>query len=789
VEAPVNGDSWRAPTQRVLVALALVVASGLILRSVHKFYPLQDWLVWRYLAYWLLTGYFVLGCVAVGFSLTRLTLGRVLPVREMLALSAPLGLLAYFWWAFLAGLLGWYGSAFFALTPLGFILVGGAPALGYVQRLARHVRHQRILIRKQSSWWAWPVIAFGFVGFLWIYFSILSPNNIAYDARWYHLPLAEQYTAAGKIFRFPEGWVMGTYPQLSSLLYAWAFQLPGSVFDKVALCAHLEFAFVVLSVVAVPVLTRRLLPKLWRPRPRAALSWAAVFLFPGIFLYDSSLNVSADHIAALWAIPIYLVLLRVWQRVGVRECILLAAFLSGAMLTKYTAAMIAIPAVVGVLGRAAWLLAAGKIKRSQVALGASALCVVGLLLTTAHWLKNWIWYGDPLYPQLHDQLTLRPWATEANVPYNFDIAVPWHAARSLAGLIDTLRVTATFAFKHHDWPDLHGEAPVFGFLFTVSLLVLPFLGRHLALWGLFLTGHVGVMLWCNISWQDRYLQVLVPWMAAAVAAVVILVWQLGAIARVAMGVLLAAQILWGADVYFFSTHRIIGSPVKASIDLIESGRLKHYKERFDVFGYLGKVADVLPKDAVVLFRESRQTFGLRVRRVTDRPGTQGVLYYNRYRTPAALFSELKGMGITHILWGRPEGVDTIASDIIFHDFVSHFLVERQVINGLNLAKLPATLRSAVPFGRKIAYLGCPGAYPAGLYPLEKVVMSVFDPSPKYPKPDIPFVVGAQAEAIFAAADYVAWTRACVPAAASGLRNFETIGQRGDLTYLRRPGVR
>ena len=57
----------------------------------------------------------------------------------------------------------------------------------------------------------------------------------------------------------------------------------------------------------------------------ARLTWIAMFLFPGIFLYDSNLHAGADHIAALFCIPLVLALLRVWrswttaQRAAVRR--------------------------------------------------------------------------------------------------------------------------------------------------------------------------------------------------------------------------------------------------------------------------------------------------------------------------------------------------------------------------------------------------------------------------------------------------------------------------------------
>jgi len=772
--------------QNGLVGLGLLAACWIILRSVHRYYPIQHWLLFHYVGYWMLALYFILGCAVAGFGLLRVTLGRVLPIREMVALSAPLGVLIYFLWAFLVGWAGLYGTWFFLLTPLILLGVGFLPARRTALRLLRHVRAaQPRALERPRAFWVFPVLACAIIGVFWVYFSILSPNNAGYDARWYHLPLAEQYAAKGGIFRFGEGWVMGTYPQLTSLVYLWAFELPGSVFDRVELCAHLEFAFLVWRVVAIPVLVRRLLPRSWRPRPRALLSWLAVFLFPGTLLYDSSLHLGADHMAALFAIPIYLTLLRAWSRVGLRESLIFGMLLSAAMLTKYTAAFIVLPAGLALFCRAGWLVVRDQQQRSRVLFVAVALSVLCVGLTSPHWLKNWVWYGDPLYPQLHATLTARPWVPEASIPYHSDVAVPWHAARSWAGVVDTLKVTATFAFKHHDWPDLHGALPVFGFLFTVMVLILPFLPKNWALAGIFGLGHLGIILWCNISWQDRYLQVLAPWMAAAVATTVVIIWRLSRPVRVAMVCLLLVQVAWGSDIYFFNTHRTVGSPFLATIDLINSGRLGQYRERYQVFRELGDIADVLPPNAVPLVHESQQTFGIRNRRVVDRPGTQGLLYYSRYRTPAELHAEFQRLGITHVVWVEPAGLDNLASDLIFYDFVTRFVTDQRVINGFNVGKLPKILPPAAPFGKKVAYFGCKGSYALGLYPTESLMATRLDPTPVYPKPELPFEGNTRTGDITARADYAIWDGSCVPAAASALASFEAFAQRDKLTLMRR----
>src|SRR6185295_13053013 len=113
----------------------------------------------------------------------------------------------------------------------------------------------------------------------------------------------------------------------------------------------------------------------------------------------SSLGGAADHVAAFWAVPLYLAFVRAWPALEPRRCALLAVMMAGAVSTKYqTISLLAFPvAAVGV--RALWLLGRSRSPRALVGPGLAALLAV--VLTAPHWLKNLVWYGDPLYPHLH----------------------------------------------------------------------------------------------------------------------------------------------------------------------------------------------------------------------------------------------------------------------------------------------------------------------------------------------------------------------------------------------------
>src|SRR6185369_3398562 len=101
---------------------------------------------------------------------------------------------------------------------------------------------------------------------------------------------------------------------------------------------------------------------------------------------------------------------------------------------------------------------------------------------------------------------------------------------------------------------------------------------------LFAATHLGVFVWYWTHHQDRYLQAALPWMAAATAAVLALVWRQGVGPRVAMGALVALQIVWGLDVYFMPAHAFVSVPAKAVIDLVSRAPGKPPKDRLAFAG-------------------------------------------------------------------------------------------------------------------------------------------------------------------------------------------------------------
>ncbi|HET9957384.1 MAG TPA: hypothetical protein VFQ61_22955, partial [Polyangiaceae bacterium] len=447
----------------------LLIAAGFFLGFVDRSYPIREWLFFRYAGYWAVVLVWGAGSFGVGYGLlTRVFRVRFGLLTEAL-LSFTLGQLAFEYLLFLVGLCQGYRAFAFYLVPLAFLALGGGGLLALLRRT------QRILARPAPprSLLRFATLAFGCAALGMIYFLILTPDNVQFDARWKHMALAEDYAAHGGIHRSPEGWMFAARPHITSYLYAWAFLIPsGRLFDQMLLGAHLEyFAFLVSTVLGIPALVRRLVP-----RADPAVVWAARFLFPGVLLYDSSLSGGTDHFGALYAIPIAIVLLRSWRDFTARTLSLLATLLAGPVLVKETAALLLVPFPLLVVGTRFVTDLWQRLRTRSASDGPSATLSparpfwlaplvaigTGLLVTTPLWLKNLVWYGDPLYPSLHRFFPSHPWSEAAayKLKWAYSERQMWAPKHDLQGLIATLKALFTYSFVPNNWKALHRDVPV-----------------------------------------------------------------------------------------------------------------------------------------------------------------------------------------------------------------------------------------------------------------------------------------------------------------------------------------
>jgi hypothetical protein len=710
VSPPPGRASWRQRLRTILLCLALLGGIVIFLGVVGQHYDIRRWLFWRYLAAGSLAAVWAASCAALGgFLLARFGFISGRGAGD-LVLAFPVGVLAFQLAIFLLGLASLLNVFTFVALPLGFLLVG-APRL----------REPASAVQRAATVRSLPELAlvlFGLGGIGLVYFQLLTPEAFSWDARWYHLPLAQQYALQGAVKPYPEGWWLAAYPHSASLIYTWAFLQPGGLlWDKLELCAHLELAVFLATIASIPSLVRAL-----DPEASGRRTWVAIFLFPGIFLYDSNLHAGADHMAALWCIPLVLALIRVWRSWAVRDAVLFGALTGAVLLSKYSAwSMLLFPAC-AFLVRAVWLGIRRLRGGGRPVLAALLLCGAAVLLVSApHWLKNWIWYGDPLYPVFYRHLDVHPWTAESPGRFATFLSFTSPPAPGWAGIKDALSATLTFSFLPNDWWSNHHAVPVFGSLFTLTLLCLPWVRARARLWLVYAGVMVALVVWYLSNHQDRLLQAWLPVMAAATATTLGLVWRLRhVVVRTLLAGLVAAQIVWGGDVPFLPTHNLTQeSPLRMVSNFLASGFLNSARRLYP-YGAFGELAMEMPPDARLLLHELDLQLGLGHLVVNDQ--WQGRISYETLQSPGAIYRELASLGVTHMLWKTEQECDwsSIASSLAFLGFALNSALGAHDRGEYTLARFPATPPPPA-WNHEVAVMACGQPFPSGIYALGSLV--------------------------------------------------------------------
>lgn len=700
-----------------------------MLWRIHTEYPIQHWMLWRYSLYWAACALFSVACLSCGFRLTRWLLPP-LPSAEQLTLSFAVGVFVFFWGTFVAGLLSLYGTVFAFAWPLTLAAIGAKATWGYVRRLARSRRIGWSPTQGAARWLreVWypskllkvAIVTVGVVNLAYLYVCILHPGTLGFDAVWYHLTIGEQYVAEGGIKPFAEGWFVGTYPHLASVLYAWGFQLPfQGAFHRAELALHLEFTLFLWTLLGITALAGRLLG-----RARVRLAWVAFFLFPEVLVYPSSFIGGSDHVAALWAPALLLAMFRTQASSDIKRWMLVAALAGGAVLTKYTAiCLLAFPAVYLVYICVWRMIRVPEARNVRSLVGPAAAAVASLLFTTPHWLKNWIYYGDPVYPFLHKHLNVHPW-TNPDTGEMFDREIGGYVfgstAQKTSHFWSTLGDVVTYAFTPHDHGSYARTVPLQGFLFTLLIPLILFRKKSSRLYLTAVTTYVGVAVWYFTYPEDRYLQILTPWMAGFVAAMLGWLFAQARLVRTATAGLTFAQLASGADAYFMPIHYMLGQhPLRATMDLLAKGYQRKYEGRFEAFEENQAMGKALPKNARLLYHSIHLRFGLNRVAVSDAPRFVGAIVYGRLATSRAVYDKFRSLGVTHVAWlpQPPYFYDSFADAIVFYRFALKYVDSPESYGSWKMGKMPSTPPPADPLEQKVAYFGCQTSFEPGLYEL------------------------------------------------------------------------
>lgn len=653
--------SWSSALALAVTAIALV----LFVRVVAANDPPEAWILWRYLA--VLGWSFVFGASALaGGWAVQARLGGQTPFRERLLQAFALGIIAWVLAIVLLGLVGGLGRVAFVAVPLGFLAVGLRPLVKAILRARALLARLRPTRPSVASW---LVTGGGVIGVALIWANLLSPRNLTYDARWYHLPLAEQYAAAGAVFRLAEGSFNGTMPHLASYLYTWGFLAPGKLFDHLELAAHLEFVIFLATLASIPVLIDRLLP-----RPRLQSSWPARFLFPGVLLYDSTLGGGADHVLAFWAVPMVLALARFWRAPDSRSAVLFGAMAGAAALTKYQALYLLVGPALAVLSRA--LVEVARTRRVVFVRASGVAVVAALLVSAPHWFLNTLWHHNPIYPFASKVFPSIPMA-EGIEPHIAETA--WIPGGTLPErLQETLGASLRFGFEAHDWETFHGSRPVFGTLFLIAVALIPFAFRRRAVGALALATWLGVPVWYWTQHQDRYLQALAPWCTAVVVAVFFGVWRKHPLARLGLLALMTFQLAHAADLPTLPSHAILHTQPLVDVLSLLSKTEADAPERYVTEHFsISRAEPLLPPEAKVLVHEIHMHVGLGRVAVRDNIQRQGAISYHVLGNTGAVVEKMRELGVTHALWSpTPNGMSMIGDDLVFLRFAQHAVRER-----------------------------------------------------------------------------------------------------------------
>ncbi len=768
-----NARWWAA--DRAALALSVVLAAG-FLAYVDSFYAVGDWLFFRYLAYAAVAAAWLACCAAGGHFVLESVLRLRLPRHEQLIQAVSVGVFGFALGWFLLGIARLWTPLAALLWPILFAAPGG---LAFWRRRRGWLRWIRALRPAPLSWLGRGALLLGLLGLVLVYLPLLHPDNVNFDTRVYHQALAEHYVADGGITAFREGWLPGANPQLATYLYGWAYALPWPrLFDRVELSLHLEFALFLFTLASVSVLVRRLLGGRWVP-----LSWLSMLAFPELFCPGSMLAGAADHIAAAFAVPLFLALLRAVPALDARACALFGVQVAAVLSTKYTAYGLLLVPLLVFGGRSATLLIHARW------LGPFVFAAALLVLWAPHWLKNLVWYGDPVYPFLHQYLSVAPWGVRAAERLSSLFLPGTQAERSLGGALESLGAAFTFSFVPRDFWHFHRDLPVFGSLFTLSLPFAALVRPSPRLWLLYAAALVAVVHWFWSYHFDRYLQVYLPWMAATVAAVAANLWGLGSGARAGVLILAGVQLVWGADVAFFPTHAVLKtSPHLNSIRFLASGFTRK-PDRFSIFDEYTDIGRALPARARVLLHDQLLRLGLGRAVVSDAAVRQFGIDYALDPSPRGVFASLRELGVTHLVWetDKSRGFDTLAGDIAFHEFALQHAGHARRFGRFSLAQMPRALPAPRKGRAMVLVLGCDERYASGLYELSKLsVQPLTTPRAPadYPAPERRAMheqLGALAEQALALVIDPKCHTAPVPA------GFGLAFERGDEdVYLRRP---
>jgi hypothetical protein len=708
----------------LLVGVALTVGFS---RFLDRFYPLRFWLFSELLSIWCWDLLLTVACASFGHMvLVRILRTRDLTGFALLAISLPVGLVSFGLGMYLGGFLALYGPVFAVALPVVLLLVGVPDGLRALKGRPRWPTGMSLL-----------ATIYGSLCLALLYLELVSPDALNYDSTWTHLVIPQDYAREGRIFPFIADWNKNV-PHFASIIQTWGFIIPGQAINhptRWMMALHTEFTVFLWTLAGVAAAVE------WLAGEEVRGAWAAFFLFPSIFVYDGNMGGSSDHFLALFAAPMLLATARAARRFDVADCALLGILSAGAIMTKLHAVYMIAPIAVVLAGR--WVQLGfhrlqkrpGAPQWPHLLRGVGAVIGCTVVLGSPHFLKNWFYFRNPVYPVM--QATFK--ASTPTVPgaarmvdYLF---VDWrHHPPTLLSqrLWEALQLMFTFSFEPHY--TFIGNWPMFGSLFTLLLPVALLLPSARRLWLGYFLGLGALFTWGFTFRVDRNLQTFLPILVAVTAATIVRAWKLGLGARLGILPIVALQIVWGADFFFTGSDRL-----QAGVALIRSGFEGRSAQRFADYrrGYR-ELGQAIPTNALAVLHNSHISLGINRRILLDWVGFQGLIDYRTFRTPRDAYDRFAALGVTHfIVSPGPHPAALKQEEVIFDAFTSLYATKVTSVSWFALYEMPGTPPPAEqPF--RVLMVGIP-KYADGVYPVEHLgtIEEMPEDLQHFSPPDVP----------------------------------------------------
>jgi hypothetical protein len=738
--------SWCKALPRLVRGLlvAMVCGVGLVVYAdvLDRAYPIRQWLIWQLLPLWGYTLLWSAACVAGGSSVLRWLLGgRNLPAIERLLLSMAVGAVLFVFVWNVGGAFCLFRTWMSVALPVALLGAGayGVPELWRELSWWRRERRLSSLSRRTATALA---VGWGLVCVAFLYIEALPLDAINYDASWYHMTTAQDYARAGCIIPLP-GEDHKAYPHLTSLVQTWAFLVPGlePLPLRWMLALHLEFSIVLWRIVGVAAAAHWMLGEKDTPG-----LWPVFFLFPSIFVYDQAIGGSADHFLGFFAAPMFLATARALPDFDWRMGTVLGIVSAGHMLTKYQSVYLVV--AVAVVFAARWLYLVGR--RSVLAMrrrsleasappwramlmGPLSVIVAAAVFSSPHFIKNTAFYGNPIYPMGLDVFETSHPVHPAG-PYTVYESrsgpfAPKHSGDLVKRQLWIARLLYTYSFQSHN-RNFTDHRPYMGALFSLLLPCALFVYRPRRLWLGIAFGAVAFAVWANLSVNDRYLLSFCDVFIAVAAALMVRVWQVGWLGRMAVVPVVALQLVWGGDAMLFYGAKSL----RQAMGLIADGYAGRYASRIAKNNKLQNITDATPPDAVILSRNYRGLLGLDRLVLSDIYEGQSYISYSGIRDSRELWELYRSRGVTHLLYPENQRQPRRWNNtLLFDDLAYRYGKNRRTFSNLVLVELPS---KAPPPSAPFWVLSSGNrAYPDGLYRVEQLDVDDWNYRRSAPKPE------------------------------------------------------